>query len=306
MKIINIKDKKTKILILNQGEYIINGQRYSMDNSWENRIEVGDLKELKQINRTEVTIGYFDQLKQKEITVEEYLQTKKELEDKKKLNDYGEMEFDNLDDEYNYKKFIQNCKAINKTIETISDNLQPSEEQEIVYDTKNKYIKCCYFSEKNKQPFLYHYNREQAVKDIVKNKFDELGFEFVENCNYNQTKNKKIWSNSKHSAIRYVVAFGTYVFNDAYDNCREIRESLEYCLERYEEDKRDIEAIIMRKYNEEYAKIEKEKLVVLPKLVNDLEYKINKINPYKSSYCDYRNAKKIIKEIQELLDESFS
>lgn len=306
MKIINIKDKETKILILDGGDYIINGQRYNLPSAWNNKIEITELKELKKINITNITTAYFDEIKQKQITVEEYTQIKKELEDKRIINDYGELEFDNLDDEYNYKKFIQNCKPIYKTIETISDNLQPVEEAEIIYDTKNKYIKCNYFTEKNKKPFLYYYDREQALKNIVENKFRKLGFEFAGECNYKETKNKKIWGNSTHSVIRYVVAFGTYIFGDKYNNCSGITESLEKCIEYYEKDKEDIENTIMRKYNEEYAKIEKNKLMALPKLVNDLEYRLNKIHTYKTSANDYWNSKKIIKEIQELINESFT
>ena len=278
MKIINIKDKQTKILVLDGGEYIINGQKYSLPNSWNNKIEITELKELKKINITTITIAYFNEIKQKQITVEEYMQIKKELEDKRIVNDYGELEFENLDDEYNYKKFIQNCKPICKTIETISDNLEPAEEIEIIYDTGNKYIKCNYFTEKNKKPFLYYYDREQALKDIVENKFKELGFEFAENCNCKATK---------------------------YKNCSGITESLEKCIKHYEVDKEDIENTIMRKYNEEYAKIEKDKLMALPKLVNDLEYRLNGIHTYKTSSNNYWNAKKIVQEIQELINESF-
>lgn len=305
MKIINIQDKQTKILVLDGGNYIINGQRYSLPQSWNNKIEIKELKELRKINITDIIIAYFDEIQQEQITVEEYMNRKKDLEDKRKVNDYGELEFDNLDDEYNYKKFIQSCKPIYKTIETLSDNLQPAEQVNIIYDTKNKYIKCNYFTEKHKQPFLYYYDRERALKDIVENKFKELGFEFVGECNYNQTKNKKIWGNSTHSVIRYVVAFGTYIFGDKYNNCSGITESLEKCIEYFEEDKKDIENTIMRKYNEEYSKIEKDKLMTLPKMINNLEYRLNKINTYKTSWTDYRKAKEIMSEIQELINQSF-
>lgn len=305
MKIINIKDKEIKILVLDGGEYIINGQRYSLPNSYNNKIEIKEIKELRKINITTITIAYFDEIKQEQLTVEKYTQIKKELEDKRIINDYGELEFTNLDDEYNYKKFIQNCKPIHKTIETISDNLKPAEEIEIIYDTRNKYIKCNYFTEKHKKPFLYYYDREQALKDIVENKFKELGFEFAGECHYRETKNKKIWGNSTHSVIRFVVAFNTYIFGDKYNNCSGITNSLEECIKYYEEDKEDIENTIMRKYNEEYAKIEKDKLIALPKLVNDLEYRLNRIHTYKTSSTDYWKAKKAVQEMQELINESF-
>lgn len=305
MKIINIKDKNIKILVLDGGEYIINGQKYSLPKYYDNKIEIQELKELKKVNTTQIVVEYFDEINQKKITVKEYAKRKRELEDKRLENDYGELEFEDLDDEYNYKKFVQYCKPIYKTIETISDNLQPAEEIEIIYDTNNKYIKCRYFTEKEKEPFLYYYNREQALKDIVKNKFNELSFEFIGDCDYKQTKNKKVWGNSENSGIRYVKAFGTYVFGDAYDNCRGITESLDKCIEYYEEDKKNLESVIMRRYNEEYAKIDKEKLMALPELVNNLEYRLNKIHTYKTSSTDYWNARKTISAIQELINESF-
>ena len=80
---------------------------------------------------------------------------------------------------------------------------------------------------------------------------------------------------------------------------------MEECIKYYEEDKEDIENTIMRKYNEEYAKIEKDKLIALPKLVNDLEYRLNRIHTYKTSSTDYWKAKKAVQEMQELINESF-
>ena len=64
MKIINIKDKNTKILVLDRGEYIINGKRYSFPNYY-NRIEIQELKELKKVNITQIVVEYYDEINQK-------------------------------------------------------------------------------------------------------------------------------------------------------------------------------------------------------------------------------------------------
>jgi len=305
MKIVNIKDLNRKILYLDQGEYLINGVRYSFSDYYNNKIEIEDLKELKRINITTITTGYYDELNQKEITVKEYESAKEKLLRKSYKDEYGNTCFDDLEDEYSYKKFIRNNKEICKTIEILSDNIELAEET-VLYKTDNKYIESCYFNEKDKEPLLYRYDREKAYLDIVENKFKQLGFEFAGDCNYNETKDKKIWGNSEHSCIRYVTAFGTFVFNDAFNKYSSIRGTLEDMLKRYEEDKKTIEGIIMRKYNENFATLNKEKLNKLPELVNELQYRLNRINPKKDSFCDYRICRDKITKIQELISDSFN
>ncbi len=305
MKVINIKDLDRKILYLDRGEYLINGNRYSFQDYYNNKIEVEDLKELRKINTTTITTGYYDEIKQKEISVEEYENSKKELLNKSYEDDDGYISFDNLDDEYKYKKFIKNHKAIQKTIESISDNIELAEET-VIYKTENEYIESCYFHEKESEPLLYKYNREKAYLDIVKNKFNQLGFEFAGDCNYSQTKDKKIWGNSNHSGIRYVRAFGTYIFNDGFKLYTPIiRGTLEDMLSTYKKDKERIEDIIQRKYNENFATLNKDKLNRIPELMNELQYNFKKINSKKNTMFYYDICYKKIEEIQALINESF-
>lgn len=306
MKIINIKDLNKKILYLDRGEYLINGKRYSFSDYYNNKLEVEDLKELKKINITTITIGYYDELNQKEIDVKEYEKIKDNLLSKSYKDDEGDIYFNDLDDEYNYKKFVKTHKAIFKTIETISENIKLAEEV-VVYKTGNKFIESAYFSEcEDKEKMIYKYYREKAYIDIVTNKFDELGFDFLGNCSYNQTENKKVWGNSEHSGIRYVTAFGTYIFNDGFKLYSPVvRGTLEDMLSTYKEDKKLIEGIITRKYNEKFSVLNKDKLNQIPELVNELEYRLNKINPKKDSYSDYRFCKDKLNLIQKIISESF-
>ena len=94
MKIVNIKDLNRKILYLDQGEYLINGVRYSFSNYYNNKIEIEDLKELKKINITTITTGYYDELNQKEITVKEYESAKEKLLRKSYKDEYENTCFD--------------------------------------------------------------------------------------------------------------------------------------------------------------------------------------------------------------------
>lgn len=306
MKIINIKDLNRKILYLNGGEYLINGKRYSFSDYMNNKIEIEELKELRKINITTVIINYYDELNQKEVSVKEYESLKEKLSSKGYYDEDGYIYFNELDDEYNYKKFIKNHKAVYKTIETVSENIEPSEEL-VVYKTDNEYIESCYFSEKEDEPLLYKYNREKAYLDIVKNTFDSLGFEFAGDCNFKATKDKKIWGNSNHSCIKYVTAFGTYIFDDSFRLYNSvIRGTLEDMKAQYEKDKARIEEVITRNYNENFSTLNRDKLNTLPSLINDLEYRLKKVDPYKKSWTDYRICKEKIGEIQKVISESFN
>lgn len=305
MKIINIKDLNRKILYLDRGEYLINGKRYSFENYHDNKIEIEDLKELKKINITTVVIHYYDEVNQKEISVKEYENQKEKLLSKGYRDEDCNICFDDLDDEYNYKRFIKNNKAIYKTIETISDNIKLPEEK-VIYKTKNKYIESCYFNEKDEEPKVYRYDRQRAYIDIVENKFNQLGFEFAGDCTRDQTNEGKIWGNSTSSGIIYVKAFGSYIFDDTFKlRSSSIKGTLEDLLNTYEKDKHLIESTIMRKYNEKFAKINKDKLSNLPGLVNELQYQFNKINPKKDSYANYRKCDETLVEIQKIISESF-
>lgn len=304
MKLTNIKDKGIKILELDKGDYIINGKRYNFNSYYDNKIELRDIKELKKINNTTIIENYFNELTQDEISVEDYNNKIKELTINSKYDEENGLYFDDLDNEYNYKKFKQNCKPKYKTLETTTDLIIP--EEVILYETGNKYIKCNFFLIGEDKPILYRYNRVQARLDIVKNKFDELGFEFLNNASYESTKNKKIWGNSDHSVIRYVTAFGTYIFGDCWDNKCSPIDTLEKCEEMYNNDKKTIENIITKYYNQNYNILNKEKLSLLPEMIDNLQINMKKVSPYQKSYQTYRNCLKKIEDIQKLISESFN
>ena len=303
MKIINVIDRNIKILELDRGDYLINGIRYYLDKYYDNRVELDKIDEVKKINTTNVIINYYDELNQKELTVEEYTNKINELKQKGCYEENG-LCFNNLDDEYNYRKFKQNCKPNYKTIETLSDNLTLPEET-IIYETDNRYISSCFFTVGSRQPFLYKYDRLDACLEILKNKFDKLGFEFKGNCGYNITANEKIWGNSESNGIRYAVAFGTYIFNDRYNNINSLIDTLDKCREYYKQDKKNIEEIIMYHYNQKYSKLDKDKLEQLPQMLDELQKKFNTIKPYSKSRNDYIICGKKISDIQKLIKDSF-
>lgn len=302
MKITSIKDKGIKILELDRGDYIVNGKRYNFNNYCTNKIELQDIKELKKINMTTICESYFDELAQKEISVKDYNDKIKELTINSMCDEYG-LHFNSLEDEYNYKKFKQNCKPKCKTLETVTNLIIP--EETVLYETGSEYIKSIFFMLGGGDPTFYKYNRPQARLDIVKDKFSELGFEFSDIAGCEITKNKKIWGNSKHSVIRYVTAFGTYIFGNGWDNECSPVDTLEGCKKMYENDKKEIESIIMKYYNQNYNTLNKEKLSLLPEMIDSLQINMKEICPYQKSYLTYKSCLKKIEDIQKLISESF-
>lgn len=203
--------------------------------------------------------GYLHKSSGNEITVDKYEELVTPLKDKGYMED-GVMEFDNLDDEYAYRKFTQKYQTIRKTKQVVSD---PKLIPLVTYQmsTENRYIQSLYaLGASNSEGDNYQYNQQQAWENIVRECFTELGMGYVDNISYSQTKNKRVWSNSTHSGIRYVVAFGKYVFNDKYDKKRShLRGSLESMKANYEADKKSIREVIISQYNTHFGTIDEGK-----------------------------------------------
>lgn len=160
-------------------------------------------------------------------------------------------EWETLDDEFTYGKFINSCKAIEKEIETISDPISVPLEN-IKYEIDNKFLSYNFFTEK-KFPELVTYNRKEAVKDIIINCFNKkLKMSSGDgSVDYHKTKNKKIWS--FNGRIRYITAFGTYIFNtDRWDRiCNKVG-TYDDMIKEYENDKKELETFIIREYKKTF------------------------------------------------------
>lgn len=302
MKVTNVKDKGIKVLELDRGDYIINGKRYCLDNYGKNKVEIENITELKVINTSKIVEGYYNQIEQRNMSVDEYNDKIRELLTGN-LDSEGCICFRDLDSEYGYRKFKENCVPNYRVLETLTDLIIP--EEVVLYETNNKYIKSNFFTVGEKEPLLYKYNRPQARLDIVGDIFKELGFEYLSGASYESTRNKKIWGNSNYNVIRYVTAFGTYLFGDSWKSEACPIDTLEECFRMYETDKEQIRKIIMRHYNENYNRLSREKLALLPEKINLLQDNLKKVSPYQKSYRMYKSCIKQIEDIQNLISESF-
>lgn len=275
MKGINFEDKNIKFVLLPIGRYLIDGEVVNNNTCTKIEVKVKNEKDIREIEETKIVDYYLHVDTKEKITNEEYNSKINQLLEKSYYDyDVDEQIFTTLEDEYAYKKFKSLYKPIYKIIQTFSEPLKV-EMKTYQYDTGNKFIKNCFLNG-NSQYDLYVYNQHDAWIDIVEKCFKELKFEYIPNCDYVYTKDKKVWGNSTHSCIRYVTAFGGYVFDDRFNLSNKcVYGTLEDLKERYKKDYDRIRDVIIRKYNKIYKDIDPKK-VDYKKVIEEL-YRIDGI-----------------------------
>ena len=306
-KVINFEDKNIKYILLDRGTYLIDGELITVDNYNKTRVKVKNPNDVR-IVKTNVVIDYYlNQEDNTKMTISEYNDKIKELYSHRTYeNEWDENgKWNTLEDEYNYKKFKETWQQITKNIQTVSDPILV-EEVKTIYDTGNKFIKNAFLNGDSSCD-LFVYYRGKAWLNVVEECFDELGMKFDGDCGHYKTENKKIWGNSTHSYIRYVVAFGKYVFGDVYRDPRNLMGTLDDMKVKYEEDRESIRKIIISKYNRTFKRIDESK-IDFKKLLNDLDSlrnSINSIDSKKTTLDDKNRADRKVNKIIECIEENF-
>lgn len=287
-KAVNFEDKNIKYVLLDRGNYLIDGKLISVDDYNKKRVKVKDLNNIRKVNNNIVIDYYLNQEDDSRITVSEYEDKLKELNSHRTYKgDWDENgEWNSLEDEYNYRKFKLVWKQITKTVQSISEPILV-EEVKTIYDTGNKFIKNAFLNG-NSQCDLFIYLRKDAWLHIVKECFDELKMEYFDDCGYLATKNRKIWGNSTHSGIKYVVAFGEYIFDDRFKEPSNLKGTLEDMRNTYKKDRESIRKIIKTKYNKRFGKINENK-INFNQLLNDLYELRNSINSIETKKITQRD-----------------
>lgn len=245
MKATNVTDLNIKYVDLPRGKYLIDGEVVDA----QGKIVVKSFDNIRKITQTTVVSHYVCGTMRKEVS--DYNAEKLRLESKREEED-GHYEWASLEDEFAYRKFIQDWTPVTTVVEEISEPLSFGEILNVKVDTGCPYIQS-EFSLGNDTD-LYVYHQGSAWAGITDEVFKELGMEFTAGLNYNQTANKKIWSNSTHSGIRYVTAFNTYVFDDTFKTPFNRRGTLKECMALYEADKKRIKERIVDKYKEHFGR----------------------------------------------------
>lgn len=301
------KESEYYSIELNRGLYLIDGNTVDVD-SYNLKVQVKDITSVKPILRQKIIQYYIHQ----DIDNSEKLSTKKYDDEKDELSkfrtyndDLEDYSWSSLDREFDYRKFIAKWTAVYKDIETIGDPYS-FDVRESVIDTGCQFVKSEYING-GSDPMMYVYERHGALLGIVANKFKELGLEYKNGISYEQTRDKKFWGNSSHSCIRYVVAFGTYIFNDSWNTSTFIRGTLESMLARYNTDKEKLENEIQIKYDTHFGKIDLEgfDFKTLHVGLNSCKLSFGKVIPKSSGINDYRYAMKRLNECISQIESSY-
>lgn len=251
LKVVSIDDLGIKIVELPAGTFLVDGEIVTHGgwNSYntKHQISVKDIENVRAINSSSILTGYLSDSGET-ISFAEY-QEKLEAICKNATVYDDEFEWPTLEDEFAYRKFMQTWKAQYKTETSYSEPLL-IDRTHILQDTGNPYIKAGFLTGEANTP-LYSYSRTNAVADLMAKKFESLGMEHKEKLTYGQTEGKKVWSNSDHSGLEYVTAFGRYIMGkpNLPKTRGEFKGSLEYLTKIYEEDKKWIEDLIQVGYN---------------------------------------------------------
>jgi len=165
--------------------------------------------------------------------------------------------FATLEDEFKYKLLRRDWTPIHKICETLSDPLTLEVKDTVLY-SGNPYITSG--TTIGQEPLLFTYNRYGAWVNITTETFSKLGMVRSESdLNYAETRNKKIWGGtSPKNGLRFVVAFGGYVFTNhpkfSLKGCP-INGTLKEMEARYAEDAAEIEHIIQSAFAEHFVEI---------------------------------------------------
>lgn len=266
LKGFELSDKNIKYVKLPKGEYQIDGVNFKNDSWKEVDYQVNSFDNIKNITHHQILDKVI--VGDKIYTGEEFKRLEFELEEFRDVND----EWENIDKEYKYKKLQKLAQKHYSTITSISSPLLVSVKTGVI-DTGSKHIKCKFENEDISGLFIY--SQSSCWLDTVQNIFTKLGWTFKGNVSYGETKNEKIWGNSTHSCIRYVTAFGTYIFNDNWSNPYNKVGTLEDCKKWEKEDIDKISEIIYTNYNLEYGSINLNKYS--KEIYNDVKSILNQV-----------------------------
>lgn len=295
MKAIKFKENEYYSIELNYGLYLVDCKYINIETHKE-KVQVKDIHTVIPITRTNIIDYYINEDGVKTLSTPDYNDQKDILQQKKVEDEYGNLIWDSLESEYHYKKYIRSWIPVTKNIETIGDPYS-FEILESQIDTGNPFIKSDYINGGN-DPLLFIYNRPSALQTIVRDKFTSLGMKFKENISYVGTNNTKIWGNSTHSCIEYVVAFNHYIFGKEWNITSLQRGNLDKLLAQYKSDKETVEDIIQINYNIHFGKIDSgnfdfEKLL---QLLNHCKHILSSVEVKQKSYNSFSTAKMKLKE----------
>lgn len=306
LKVISIDDLGVNIVELPHGNFLVDGEVVSNTgyNSYNSKHQIAakDVENVRSINTTNVLIEYRS-ADGESTSVGDYQEQLEKLSTYNTFDGAGDDErtWDSLEEEFAYRKFISQWKAKYKEEVTYSEPLL-IDRSHIRQDSGNPYIVAGFLTGRSDVP-LYSYSRSNAVASLLAKKFESLGMEFKEGLSYSQTEGKKVWSNSTHSGLEYVTAFGKYIIgkNLVPKTRGEFKGSFEYLENIYKEDKKWIEDLIQVGYNLHFRN-EAASSVLLGEIHAGVKTCINYVNTMDVKMKSETSKRSAIAQLNKLLE----
>lgn len=136
LKGIDIEDKNLKVVYLKSGKYLIDGEVITVESYSEAKVQVKDVSNIKKITENKYIKEYV--CGEEKLSVKQYDEQIDQLLSKRKCDGYEE-EWESLEDEFTYRKFVQTWTPIYNTKQEISEPLLVQFEK-TKYDTGCQYI----------------------------------------------------------------------------------------------------------------------------------------------------------------------
>lgn len=311
LKVISIDDLGVNIVELPAGTYLVDGEVVSHSgwNSYntKHQISAKDIENIRSIHKRNILVGYVpitEGTTDDILSVEGYNDFLQELHKNGYTvgpDDDQDFVWNTLEDEFAYRKFTSQWKAKYKEETTYSEPLL-IDRSHIRQDSGNPYIVAGFLTGRSDVP-LYSYSRSSAVASLLAKKFESLGMEFKEGLSYGATEGKKLWSNSTHSGLEYVTAFGKYIIgkNLVPKTRGEFKGSFEYLENIYKEDKKWIEDLIQVGYNLHFRN-EGASTVLLGEVYSGLKTCINYVNTMDVKVKSETSKRSALMQLNKLLE----
>lgn len=310
LKVISIDDLGVNIVELPAGTYLVDGEVVSHGgwNSYNttHQISAKDIENIRAVYKRNILVGYVpttEGITDDILSVEAYNDLLQSLAKFTTFEgaDEDERTWNSLEDEFAYRKFTSQWKPKYKEETTYSEPLL-IDRSHIRQDSGNPYIVAGFLTGRSDVP-LYSYSRSNAVASILAKKFKSLGMEFKEGLSYSQTEGKKVWSNSTHSGLEYVTAFGKYIIgkNLVTKTRGEFKGSFEYLENIYKEDKKWIENLVQVGYNLHFRN-EGASTVLLGEVYSGIKTCINYVNTMEVKVKSETSKRSALMQLNKLLE----
>ena len=258
--------------------------------------------EIKVITTRKVKVAYRDNLKDKAIFVEQYNTLLSDITSKGEYIDY-QWDFDNIDDEYEYKKFIQTWQPVYEDVK-----------EEIVFTdfdiistiiSEHDYIIPINSIVNDPDEMLFLYSPTPTL--ILTEVAEKLGYQFITDNSYGRLRESeklKTITVSTHSGFQYTKINGNYIGDEErrkFNNIREFRGTYDECLKEKEKQveiayntlKPYADRLIQKKLNQ----------VTVGELLTYLSHLKNRIGSLDVKKVDVTNQRTIMGNIQNKIDE---